>query len=414
MPQRNFKRFVRWIGYDLGITPNQITWGRLIVFIPGWLTWVYKIELAQWTGMPWQLFGVVALIVITIVILFDVVDGALARETGQVTRHGKVLDPLVDKFITYSTLILFWSAIDRIGFLILFALDITSTFLRGAQVKGANQFGKKKALAQNISKFFFATAVLTATPWINNVGNFLIWFAVVLATISVGIRVLPPKVKNNIRVVLPQILTLANLAAGTGAVWCALNDRIGFGVLLIFMAMAFDLIDGAVARKLGVTSKFGKYFDTVADLVSFGVAPAILVAAVNDFSSPSIGLGALYFIATCIRLYDYGRARDTTPAGFFRGLPSPAGAWLVVSSVLLGKPDLCLLVLVIAALLMCLFKINWIHFGRALRNMTASEIVAALVLGGGLAYAFTPLAAVAGPIVVYLFSPIWRRSEAKS
>ncbi len=196
MAQRIFQRFVRWIGYDLGITPNQITWGRLIVFIPGWLTWIYKSELAQWTGLPWQLFGVVSLVVITIVIVFDIVDGALARETGQVTKHGKVLDPLVDKFITYSTLILFWSAIDRIGFLILFALDITSTFLRGAQVKGANQFGKKKALSQNISKFFFATAVLTATPWINNVGNFLIWFAVALATISVGIRVFPPKVKK--------------------------------------------------------------------------------------------------------------------------------------------------------------------------------------------------------------------------
>jgi len=144
--------------------------------------------------MPWQLFGVVALIVITMVIIFDIVDGALARETGQVTKHGKVLDPLVDKFITYSTLILFWPAIDRIGFLILFALDITSTLLRGAQVKGANQFGKKKALSQNISKFFFAIAVLTATPWINNVGNFLIWLAVVLAAISVGIRIFPPKV----------------------------------------------------------------------------------------------------------------------------------------------------------------------------------------------------------------------------
>jgi len=196
LQQRLFQRFVRWIGYDLGVTPNQITWGRLIIFIPGWLAWIYKNELAQWTGMPWQLFGVVALIVITIVIVFDIVDGALARETGQVTKHGKVLDPLVDKFITYSTLILFWSAIDRIGFLILFALDITSTFLRGAQVKGANQFGKKKALSQNISKFFFATAVLTATPWINHVGNFLIWSAVVLATISVGIRIFPPKVKK--------------------------------------------------------------------------------------------------------------------------------------------------------------------------------------------------------------------------
>ncbi len=414
MLKKVFQRFVRWLGYDLGITPNQITWGRLIIFIPGLLTWIYKNELAQWTGMPWQFFGVAALVVITIVIVFDIVDGALARETGQVTSHGKVLDPLVDKFITYSTLILFWSAIDKAGFLILFVLDITSTLLRGSQVQGANQFGKNKALAQNISKFFFATAVLTATPWLNHAGNFLIWLAVVLAAFSVGIRVLPEKMQDSIRVAIPQILTLGNLAAGTGAVWCALNNRIGTGVLLIFIAMACDLLDGAVARKLGVSSNFGKYFDTLADLVSFGAGPAFLVAAVNDFSPLSVGLGAVYFVATCMRLVDYGRTGDRTPAGFFRGFPSPAGAWLVVSSVLLGEPAISLLVLVIAAGLMCLFKIHWIHFGRVLPNMTAFEIAGCVVIGGGLAYAFTPAGAAAGPILLYIFSPAWRRPAAES
>ncbi|MBC8318712.1 MAG: CDP-alcohol phosphatidyltransferase family protein [Desulfobulbaceae bacterium] len=414
MPKKFFHRFIQWIGYSLGITPNQITWGRLIIFIPGWLTWIYKNELAQWTAMPWQLFGTAAMVVVTIVIIFDIVDGALARETGQVSAHGKILDPLVDKFITYSTLILFWSAINKIGLLVLFALDITSTFLRGVQVAGANQFGKKKALSQNISKFFFATAVLIATPWLNTVGNGLIWLAVILATISVGIRIFPPKVKNSISVILPQILTLSNLAAGIGTIWCALNNMIGIGVLLNFTAMAFDLTDGAVARKLGVTSTFGKYFDTAADLISFGAGPAFLVVAVNDFSPMSMGLGALYFIATCIRLYDYGRSKDITPVGFFRGFPSPAAAWLVASSVVLGQAVICLTVLVIAAALMCLFKIHWIHFNRALPNMTVFEITAALVLGGGLAYAFTPLGAAAGPIVVYLFSPAWRQPETKS
>jgi len=73
-----------------------------------------------------------------------------------------------------------------------------------------------------------------------------------------------------------------------------------------------------------------------------------------------------------------------------------------------------LLVLVIAALLMCLFKIYWIHFGRVLPSMTVFEIVGSLVIGGGLAYAFTPLGAAAGPILVYVFSPAWRRPEAKN
>ena len=82
--------------------------------------------------------------------------------------------------------------------------------------------------------------MLTATPWLNHVGNFLIWLAVVLAAFSVGIRVLPAKVQDNIRLAVPQILTLGNLAAGMGAVWCALNNRIGTGVLLVFIAMACE------------------------------------------------------------------------------------------------------------------------------------------------------------------------------
>jgi CDP-diacylglycerol--serine O-phosphatidyltransferase len=178
--------------------------------------------------------------------------------------------------------------------------------------------------------------------------------------------------------------------------------------------MAFDLIDGAVARKFGVTSNFGKYFDTVADLVSFGAGPAFLVAAVNNFSPQALGLGFLYFCATCIRLYDYGRSKERTPKGFFRGFPSPAGAWLVVSSVLLGNPAISLMVLVIASLLMCLFKINWIHFSRALPNMMVLEIVAALIVGGVLGYVFVPQGAIAGPIIVYLFSPVWRRPGSLS
>ncbi len=407
-----FYKFVRWLGYDLGISPNQITWGRLVIFIPGWLTWIFKNELAAWSGLPWQFFGSLAILIVTTVIIFDLVDGTLARETDQVSDQGRVIDPLVDKLITYSTLILFWSAIDKVGLTVLFSLDMASTFLRGVQVEGANQFGKKKALSQNFSKFFFAMAVLTATPWLDTIGNFLIWVAVILAGISVAIRVLPTTIKNKISVMIPQILTLCNLAAGFGTIWCALNNKIEMGVILNFAAMAFDLIDGAVARKLGVTSNFGKYFDTFADLVSFGTGPAFLVAALNNFSPLSLGMGSLYFIATCIRLYDYGRSKEKTPTGFFRGLPSPAGAWLVVSSVLLGQPVLGLLTLLVAAILMCLFHINWIHFNQVLRNMTFLEISAAVAIGLMMGFIALPGGLTSGPIMVYIFAPIWRKPES--
>ena len=137
------------------------------------------------------MIGLAAFLLVTVVILLDMVDGALARETGQVSKEGKILDPMVDKFITYSTLILFWSVIHMSGFAILFILDMASTFLRSVQVEGANKFGKRKALCQNLSKLFFGAAVLLSFPPINIIGNILIWGAVLFATISVGIRLFP-------------------------------------------------------------------------------------------------------------------------------------------------------------------------------------------------------------------------------
>lgn len=414
MINRKFTQFVRWIGYDLGISPNQITLGRLLFFFPGWLTWIFMHDLAERTSLPWQLFGVVALLVVTTVIVFDIVDGALARETGQVSDQGKVLDPLVDKLITYSCLALFWNDITHAGLLILFILDVLSTFLRGVQVEGANLYGKRKALSQNISKIFFGLAVLCSAPWLNIIGNTLVWFAVALASISVGIRVLPKKVKTSIQIAIPQALTLCNLGGGLATIWCATQGKIGLGVTFNFAAMLFDLTDGAVARKLGVSSKFGGHFDTVADMISFGVAPALLVAAVNGWSHTALFIGAFYFIATITRLYDYGKSKKITPPGFFRGLPSPAGAWLVVVSTLFPQPWLSIVVMIIAAGLMCSFKINWIHFNRAFPDMTVTEW--SIAIGTGLLLALIsqePATFTAGPILLYVFSPQWRKPPRK-
>lgn len=407
-----FTRFVRWVGYDLGISPNQITIGRLLFFVPGWLLWVFRHEVADMLAIWWQAVGAIAFLIVTIVIIFDIVDGALARETGQVSKEGKVLDPAVDKFITYSTLVLFWSTIDKMGLGILFFLDIASTFLRGLQVQGANEFGKKKALSQNISKIFFALAVLAGIAQFNTVGNLFIWAAVVLASVSVGLRIVPVHAKSSIYLLIPQCLTLSNLACGFLAIWYATNGAVKTGVLFNFAAMVFDLADGAVARRLGVTSRFGKHFDTVADLVSFGFSPAILGAALLHWSPLSIVLGVLYIVSTGVRLYDYGRSKDITPSGFFRGLPSPAGAWLVCSIVLWSIPALSLAGLAAAAVLMCFFSVHWQHFNRILPTMRIFEIIIGTLLGLIPAVLVTPVSFLTGPIIVYIFSPLWRKPDS--
>jgi CDP-diacylglycerol--serine O-phosphatidyltransferase len=412
MLHRQFIRFVHWLGYDLGITPNQITLGRLVFFVPGWFLWVFREEVAALLGIWWQAVGLFAFLLVTAVIILDVVDGVLARETGQVTTQGKILDPMVDKFITYSTLALFWAAIDHRGLLILFGLDIASTFLRGTQTQGANEFGKKKALAQNISKIFFGMAVLLNFPRLNFIGNVLIWTALILATISVGIRLLPVRAaKNTLYHLIPQLLTLANLGCGGLAMWFALQGKLVQAVIFIFAAMAFDLSDGAAARRLGVESAFGVYFDTAADLISFGFAPAIIVAAAAEWHIFSLFSGGVYVAATAFRLYDYGKSKKTTPKGFFRGFPSPAAAWLVAISVLCVPPAGFILINLLAAILMCSFSINWQHFGRILPSLAVLEIILSLILGLLIALKAHPLTFLAGPILVYLFSPFWRKPK---
>ncbi len=409
MLRKQFRKFVRWIGYDLGISPNQITVGRLLFFAPGWFLWVYMHELGKLIGIWWQAIGLFALLLVTTVILFDIVDGALARETGQVSQHGKVLDPAVDKLITYSTLILFWSAINHTAIAILFTLDIASTFLRGTQVQGANEFGKKKALSQNLSKLFFGMAILTNFPQLNVIGNLLVWTAVVLASISVAIRSIPAKAKHPICLLIPQLLTLSNLICGALAIWYAGQGNLKIAVLVNFAAMGFDLIDGAVARRLGVTSKFGKHFDTIADLVSFGLAPASLVAAMAGWTTASMLGGLTYFIAIGIRLFDYSKTIDITPPGFFRGLPSPAGAWLISSTILCVPPAVGIIIEIVAAVLMCSFKIYWQHFNRILPTMRIAELTISMSLGLIPAVLINPIGFLSGPIFIYIISPFWRK-----
>lgn len=411
MLHRQFIKFVHWIGYDLGISPNQITLGRLFFFIPGWLMWIYMRQIAAFLGIWWQVVGLIAFLMVATVIMFDIVDGTLARETGQVSQHGKILDPAVDKLITYSTLILFWNVIDHLGLIILFCLDLSSTFLRGAHAHGANEFGKKKALAQNLSKAFFGMAVLLGIARFNFIGNVLIWIALILATISVGIRLLPGNAKNRFYVVIPQLLTLANLGCGLLAIWTAFHGKHLQPVVYIFAAMGFDLTDGAVARRLGVESTFGIYFDTVADLVSFGVAPAVVVAAASNWQVFSFVSGVIYIAATSFRLYDYGKSKKKTPKGFFRGFPSPAGAWLTAISVLCLPPLGFFLVQLLAALLMCSFFINWQHFSKMLPTLAVLEIFTSSLLGLLIALKVHPLTFLAGPITVYIFSPLWRRPD---
>jgi len=134
---------------------------------------------------------------------------------------------------------------------------------------------------------------------------------------------------------LPQLLTTANLAAGFFAIVKASSGDVLIASYAIFIAAVFDILDGRAARMTGNVSRFGAEYDSIADTVSFGVAPAILAFNAGDFLALGWAGWVMAFSYTAcasLRL-----ARFNVSAGRFQGrfdgLPTPAGAGMVVSAV---------------------------------------------------------------------------------
>lgn len=147
--------------------------------------------------------------------------------------------------------------------------------------------------------------------------------------------------------VLPTALTLGNAVCGLGSIAMvanlfdqeAIEQRMFIAALLIFAAMVFDLLDGAVARKMNQTSRFGEELDSLCDAISFGVAPAfvILMNSSNLFHPRFLWVVSVtYVLCVLVRLARYNAATNDEESSkdFFSGLPSPAAAALIASYAL--------------------------------------------------------------------------------
>jgi CDP-diacylglycerol--serine O-phosphatidyltransferase len=134
---------------------------------------------------------------------------------------------------------------------------------------------------------------------------------------------------------LPQLLTTGNLAAGFYAIIKASGGDVLVASYAIFIAAVFDILDGRAARMTGNVSRFGAEYDSIADTVSFGVAPAVLAFYAGDFASLGWTGWVLAFVYTACASLRLARFNVTSGRyqGRFDGLPTPAGAGMVVSAV---------------------------------------------------------------------------------
>ncbi len=134
--------------------------------------------------------------------------------------------------------------------------------------------------------------------------------------------------------VIPSLFTVANLLCGYWALVEASNGRFRQAAVLILVAIVADILDGRIARLTGATSSFGAAYDSIADVVSFGAAPAFLAYCWVLHLQPDLGLFAsfLFLVGGSIRLARFNTT--THDLSHFQGLPIPAAAGSVAVLVL--------------------------------------------------------------------------------
>ncbi len=161
--------------------------------------------------------------------------------------------------------------------------------------------------------------------------------------------------RQKVVAVIPSLLTLGNAACGFASITYA--AKIGpeavspeepvffFAALLIFGGMVFDGLDGPIARLAKQTSEFGAQLDSLADAITFGVAPAFLMLKFSHVYPPHLlshprllwVIAVLYMLCVLLRLARFNVAKDGEASHeYFRGLPSPAAAGMVASLVIIA------------------------------------------------------------------------------
>jgi CDP-diacylglycerol---serine O-phosphatidyltransferase len=137
---------------------------------------------------------------------------------------------------------------------------------------------------------------------------------------------------------LPNIFTALNLACGFVAMIHAFKGDFYKAAMFIVLGAVFDSVDGRVARLTGTQSSFGEQFDSMSDLVSFGIAPAMLFYFRFLAESGRLGLVVtfLYMLCGALRLARFNANIDRVKSDYFQGLPIPGAAAAVTGLVLIS------------------------------------------------------------------------------
>ncbi len=138
---------------------------------------------------------------------------------------------------------------------------------------------------------------------------------------------------------IPKLFTTAGLFAGFYGIVSAMNSQFESAAIAIFIAMVMDGMDGRIARLTNTQSDFGIEYDSLSDMVSFGLAPALIMYqwALSDMGKLGWLAAFVYAASTALRLARFNTQAASEDKRFFQGLPSPAAAALLAGMIWLGE-----------------------------------------------------------------------------
>ena len=154
--------------------------------------------------------------------------------------------------------------------------------------------------------------------------------------------------KKSARMILPNMLTLMGVCIGLSSIRFALDGRFEIAIIAIIFAALIDGLDGRIARLIKGTSKVGKELDSLTDVISFGVAPAFIMYfwKLNTLGRFGWLLCLVYVICVALRLARFNVNSNQEPSwkdNFFEGVPSPAGAILLLTPLIISLSGLSLI-----------------------------------------------------------------------
>lgn len=314
----------------------------------------------------------IAIFIFTFAAILDGADGVVARGCNMGSPWGEWLDPMCDKLTYLPPLIGFaYAGIISIKFIwILVAIEFAGQFfarhiLTWIRFSGAaNNFGKIKAII--CFGLVILCALLDENSGFINIADEVLIACIILSTASVVFKFIPNRL-------YADILSTLNFSCGVTSLILTHNHYFAWAICIIIIGQLFDLFDGRMALKHGGT-KYGPYLDDIADFVSFGLAPAYVI--VQRGGSLAWLVSGAFIIGVAFRLIRFvlvDKSRTDLPENIFNGLPSPAGALIVLGASLISTQGILWGFTSVSIVLM-VSHIRFAHFGRVILKHTPKPL----------------------------------------